>query len=130
MSKVWYCQINGREYGPFDSSKLRALAHEKKILPEHLVRQSQSDPWVPASRVTGLFPSTNGATVSNERLWRIKTASKQVNGVTDNQLKQLARSGQLKPDHELCLQGKEQWFKAATVKGLFPATPNPSPVPR
>jgi uncharacterized tellurite resistance protein B-like protein len=129
MSKVWYCQINGREYGPFDSSKLRALAHEKKILPEHLVRQSQSDPWVPASRVTGLFPSANAASVSTERLWRIRTASKQVNGVTDNQLKQLARSGQLKPDHELCLEGKEQWFKAVTVKGLFPAIPQPPPLP-
>lgn len=129
MSKVWYCQINGREYGPFDSSKLRALAHEKKILPEHLVRQSQSAPWVPASRVTGLFPLANAVPVSTERLWRIKTASKQVDGVTDNQLKQLARSGQLKPDHELCLEGKEQWLKAATVKGLFPATPKPPPVP-
>jgi hypothetical protein len=115
MSKVWYCQINGREYGPFDSAKLRALANEKKILPEHLVRQSPADPWVPANRVTGLFPSVNAVPPEPERLWRIKTASKQVNGVTDNQLKQLARSGQLKPEHELCLEGKEQWFKAATV---------------
>lgn len=128
MSKVWYCQINGREYGPFDSSKLRGLAQEKKILPEHLVRQSPSDPWVPASRVTGLFPPANSAPASTERLWRIKTTSKQVNGVTDNQLKQLARSGQLKPDHELCLEGKEQWFKAATVKGLFPEIPKPPPI--
>lgn len=128
MSKVWYCQINGQDYGPFDSAKLRALAQEKKILPEHLVRQSPSDPWVPASRVTGLFPSANPDPVSTERLWRIRTSSKQINGVTDNQLKQLARNGQLKPDHELCLEGKEQWFKAATVKGLFPATPIPPPI--
>jgi hypothetical protein len=55
--------------------------------------------------------------------------SKLVSGVTDNQLKQLARSGQLKVDHELSLEGKEQWFKAATVKGLFPITPKPHSVP-
>jgi uncharacterized tellurite resistance protein B-like protein len=129
MSKVWYCQINGREYGPFDSAKLRTLAHEKKILPEHLVRQSQADPWVPANRVTGLFPPVNAGPLAPDRLWRIKTASKQVHGVTDNQLKQLARSGQLKPEHELCLEGKEQWFKASTVKGLFASIPKPPPIP-
>jgi uncharacterized tellurite resistance protein B-like protein len=129
MSKVWYCQINGREYGPFDSSKLRALANEKKIRPEHLVRQSPADPWVPANRVTGLFPPVNAAPLATERLWRIKTPSKQIDGVTDNQLKQLARSGQLKPEHELCLEGKEQWFKASTVKRLFPSIPKSSPMP-
>lgn len=76
-----------------------------------------------------MLPSTNAATVSTERLWRIKMASKHFNGVTDNQRKQLARSGQLKPNHELCLEGEKQWFKTATVKGLFPVTPNSPPVP-
>lgn len=129
MSKVWYCQIDGREYGPFDSTKLRALANEKKIHPEHLVRQSPNDPWVPASRVSGLFPALDSAPVVPERLWRIKTASKQISGITDNQLKKLARNGQLKPEHELCLEGKERWFKASTVKGLFPSEPKPKPIP-
>ena len=129
MSKVWYCQINGREYGPIESAKLRSLANEKKILPEHLVRQSPVDPWVPASRIVGLFPPASEDRSKAVRLWRIKTSSKQVNGVTDDQLKQLARSGQLKPDHELCLVGNEQWFKAASVNGLFPAILKPPPIP-
>jgi len=128
MSKLWYCQINGREYGPFDSAKLQALAIEKKILPEHLIRQSPSDPWVPANRVTGLFPQARSIPTPAERLWRIKTASNQVNGVTDSQLKQLALSGQLKPDSEMCIEGKEPWFKAATFKGLLPRTTKPRPL--
>jgi uncharacterized tellurite resistance protein B-like protein len=129
MGKAWYCQINGREYGPFESARLRALASKKKILPEHLIRQSPSEVWVPATRVIGLFPTANAVPAITARLWRIKTASRQVNGVTDGQLKQLARNGQLKPDHALCIEGKEQWFKAATVKGLFPAIPQSPPTP-
>jgi uncharacterized tellurite resistance protein B-like protein len=76
-----------------------------------------------------LFAPRKAVSPIPERLWRIKTASKQFNGVSDKQLKQLARSGQLKPEHELCLEGNERWFKASKVKGLFPSVPNPTPIP-
>jgi uncharacterized tellurite resistance protein B-like protein len=128
MSNVWYCQIEGCEYGPIDSAKLRALAKEKKISPKHLVRRSPTDPWVPAARVVGLFQTNNPAPPTSERLWKIKTASMQLAGVTDNKLKKLATSGQLKPDHELCVEGRDKWFKAETIKGLFPAITKPAPI--
>jgi len=45
----------GRQFGPFSSSKLRELAADRKIQPTDLVWRDGLEKWHPASQVSGLF---------------------------------------------------------------------------
>src|SRR5947209_3540347 len=51
--------------------------------------------------------------------------------VTPEQLRQLACSGTIRPEHMVMQEGVGKWVPAAQVKGLFPesAAPPPLPVP-
>jgi Zn-dependent protease with chaperone function len=54
----WYCQVDGRERGPYSSEQLRGLVAAGQLAPDHLVRKLPQADWLPASRVRGLFEAT------------------------------------------------------------------------
>jgi hypothetical protein len=52
---AWYAQSEGQVFGPYDDAQVKNFASEGRIRPDTQVAQSQEGPWVPASRVKGLF---------------------------------------------------------------------------
>lgn len=58
MASQWYVKSNGQEFGPFSSSKLKALAQHGKIGRTAFVRKGANGTWVGAARVQGLFQET------------------------------------------------------------------------
>ena len=55
MASSWFVRGGGKVYGPLDSAKLKQLVVEGKINESTEIAQSQAGPWLPASRVRGLF---------------------------------------------------------------------------
>jgi len=55
MAASWFIRGGGKVYGPLDSAKLKQLVAEGKINESTEIAQSQAGPWLPASRVRGLF---------------------------------------------------------------------------
>ncbi len=55
MASSWFIRGGGKVYGPLDSAKLKQLVAEGKINQSTEIAQSQVGPWLPASRVRGLF---------------------------------------------------------------------------
>jgi hypothetical protein len=53
---TWYCAIEDRQSGPFSSDQLRNLAERGLLRPQDRVRRADSEQWVPAAKVRGLFP--------------------------------------------------------------------------
>jgi Zn-dependent protease with chaperone function len=56
----WYCQVDGRERGPYSSDQMREMAAAGRLAPGSLVRKLPQADWVPASRVKGLFAAEGG----------------------------------------------------------------------
>ncbi|MFN0195957.1 MAG: DUF4339 domain-containing protein [Planctomycetaceae bacterium] len=55
MSKEWFYQLMGTEFGPIASIELRKKAQRGEIAPDTPVRMASSDRWIDASAVKGLF---------------------------------------------------------------------------
>jgi hypothetical protein len=53
----WYVKIADKTVGPLSSQQLKQLAQSSKITPATLLRKGSDGTWVPARKVTGLFPS-------------------------------------------------------------------------
>lgn len=58
MSRNWYIQHNGRTIGPVTSAHLKQLAMAGKITQATRLRLGEQGQWVTASKVQGLFSST------------------------------------------------------------------------
>ncbi|MHB8902438.1 MAG: DUF4339 domain-containing protein, partial [Thermoguttaceae bacterium] len=56
----WYCKFAEQVLGPFSPGQLKALATGGRLMPGDLVARSGEGPWVPASRVKGLFDLAAG----------------------------------------------------------------------
>lgn len=54
MAAEWFFRVMGTEFGPLSVSELVQQAADGKITPETEVRKGDA-PWVPASKVAGLF---------------------------------------------------------------------------
>ena len=61
--------------------------------------------------------------------WYYAQEGQQQGPVSQEQLKELASSGQLKPSNTVWKQGMAQWAKAGQVSGLFPASDPAQPPP-
>lgn len=61
MSMNWYVNAGDTIHGPFDGSKLRALATAGKITRSTPVGNSPTGPWKRAAAIRGLFPETTAA---------------------------------------------------------------------
>jgi hypothetical protein len=57
MPSDWYAVLDGKSCGPFDDSRIKALAHEGKITPDTLVSRAGMKQWVQARQIKGLFPA-------------------------------------------------------------------------
>jgi hypothetical protein len=124
MGQLWYCRISDQEYGPFDSSKLRSLAAQKKLLPTHHVRLAPSTDWTSAANVKGLFRSEAVATKAPAppaRRWFVSIKGQELGPYTDQQLTQFAARGELRPDHFVRIDGQPAWHEARRIQGLFAA---------
>jgi hypothetical protein len=55
MAREWYVHADGKQYGPVSSSKLKQWASEGRLARESLVREKDSEQWVAAWEVEGLF---------------------------------------------------------------------------
>ncbi len=56
MAKSFFLRRNGSEEGPFSASHLQLLARTNQISPKNAIRREDSDRWVLAADVKGLFP--------------------------------------------------------------------------
>jgi len=54
MAKDWFIKQSGQTYGPFPSTRLKALAAEGRLSIDAEVANSSNGPWHPASRIKGL----------------------------------------------------------------------------
>ena len=66
LNDRWYCRICDTEQGPYSSAKLRGLANEGALLPNHLVRKGSAGKWVPASRIKNLFDGRTAPASQND----------------------------------------------------------------
>ena len=64
MSQHWFVKTKQGEVGPYTPSKLRQFVAAGKLKPTSIVRRSDTHDWVHASRIEGLFTSTQGREVS------------------------------------------------------------------
>ncbi len=55
MTSQWYVANGGKHYGPFTSSKLKALAAAGKVTAVTQLRMGSDGQWVSASAIKGLF---------------------------------------------------------------------------
>ena len=67
MPNHWYVQHNDRAIGPISTDRLRLLADERKISRSSLIRSDDSDQWIRADRITGLFPEDQLLKTSQSR---------------------------------------------------------------
>lgn len=62
MTEEWIVFVEGREYGPVDLSGLLEWKEEGRVLPKNQARRSDTDVWVTASEIPGLFESVASET--------------------------------------------------------------------
>lgn len=58
MSDQWYCSREGNRIGPVSTEQIREAVGAGKLLPTDLVWKTGMTEWMPANRITGLFPQT------------------------------------------------------------------------
>ena len=58
MAAEWYYSKGDQRIGPVSESDLKSLAESGQLTAEDLVRQEGLADWQPASKISGLFPST------------------------------------------------------------------------
>jgi hypothetical protein len=61
MNPPWFCEIDGRQFGPMDAARLKRLATAGKLRPTDLVWREGMQSKKPAQSVKGLFPEGGAA---------------------------------------------------------------------
>src|SRR5262245_39640009 len=56
MSVAYYYVCNGQRLGPVSEEQLRGTAAKEQLRPEDLVWHAGLPSWIPAAKVSGLFP--------------------------------------------------------------------------
>jgi hypothetical protein len=57
MTQKWIVQVEGREYGPAELPILREWKEEGRVLPTNQVRRAETNTWIQAAEIPGLFES-------------------------------------------------------------------------
>jgi hypothetical protein len=139
MATEWFCRIMGDEWGPMSAMELLAVARRGRLSRDDLVRRGDSDTWVRAELVRGLFNGPPVATtVTSDRLVaEVKAPSPAKRSVrqlvpnhywvkgdgmvsgpfTSRALRGMAERGTLKPSHWIS-KDRVRWGRAASVRGL------------
>jgi hypothetical protein len=52
----WFIDVQGMPYGPYTAAQLREFAANGQLFPTSNLKLGPQGQWMPASRVSGLFP--------------------------------------------------------------------------
>ncbi|NLS96059.1 MAG: DUF4339 domain-containing protein [Planctomycetaceae bacterium] len=74
----WYTKIAEQVVGPLSADQLRALADGGRLAPNDPIARSKAGPWVPASRVKGLFETAAVDAGSEQELAAPRPAAEKV----------------------------------------------------
>jgi hypothetical protein len=147
MSSRWHYRIHGRDVGPVDFSTLQVMAQEERLFVDDEIRPEESDQWVAAETVAGLFPESADADDLQSMLaeadtlrahedrenWRdacfCRTRSEELGPMSFDKLIGLARTGRLARRDQVRLGTQGEWIEARSVDGLF-ADPKRSTIER
>lgn len=66
MAREWYCEVEGRLYGPLEPADLKHMAKRGDLRPTDKIRQGDAGKWVEARKAKGLFnrPSSRAEPMS------------------------------------------------------------------
>ena len=158
MSEMFYVRIRGRVQGPFELDKLRTLAKRGQFSRAHQV-STDGAVWQQASEFPDLFaapaaaptataaaaqpvagqPAGNGHAAAiglepvepqQQQQWYYAKGESQFGPVDMGTLRQLAASGQLRPEDPLWCAGMSNWATAESIAGLsFGAPPVAANIP-
>lgn len=74
----WYTKIAEQVVGPLSADQLRALADGGRLAPNDPIARSKTGPWVPASRVKGLFETAAADAGSEQEPPALRPAAEKV----------------------------------------------------
>lgn len=137
MAQRWYYVREGKEIGPVTSGDLRRIAAAGALAPEDPVRREDRTKWIPAREIKGLFDERIMAKRARaaakarraERApkrpaalatpappsWYLARGGQSYGPYPDDTLRQMAQSGQVLPDDQLCQAGGTTWIPAPSV---------------
>jgi hypothetical protein len=121
----WHYEYQGERRGPVSSEEIAHLVASGQIQPDSLVWKRGMAEWTPAGQIDGLFPAQSAPA----DLWYYGDGEQRHGPVSLDELKGLASSGRLQPDHMVWKQGMGDWLPAAQVDGLFSQSASPPPPP-
>ncbi|MBL8849794.1 MAG: DUF4339 domain-containing protein [Planctomycetaceae bacterium] len=142
MSSRWHYRIEGRDLGPVEFATLQVMAAEERLFFDDEIRSEESDQWVSAETVPGLFPEAadeddlssmlgdpDTESVPQDRENGLegcycRTRTEELGPMSQGQLLRLARQGRLAPRDQVRLGANADWVEARSVPGLF-AVPAP-----
>jgi hypothetical protein len=136
MADQWYYVQQGQRQGPVAEEELKQLASSGQLKPTDKVWKQGMAVWTEASQVDGLIPPPDPSqpppledaaqTVSE---WYYVQNGQQTGPVSEQQLRQLASGGQLRPADLVWKKGMSEWVPLNQVP-LSPPDPNaPPPIP-
>jgi DNA-directed RNA polymerase subunit RPC12/RpoP len=140
----WYTLDNGQQRGPFTQATLSGLVASGQLKATDMVRHKEASTWAPATSIAGLFPGQPAsaaapqvtatpsvpppAPIATMPLWHYSVNGKQCAPVSEESLKQLAITGQLRRTDLVWKAGMPSWAPAGNVREIFaPAAPPSAP---
>lgn len=143
MSTRWHYRISGRDLGPVDFATLQQMANEERLFFNDEIRPEDSDEWVQAETVPGLFPESadvddldsmlsGGDTASapaGPDACYCRTRSEELGPMSFAKLVSLARTGRLGRRDQVRIGAQSNWVEARSVQGLFEDIKQSAPEP-
>ncbi|MGE3806394.1 MAG: GYF domain-containing protein, partial [Gemmataceae bacterium] len=134
----WHYIRNQQKHGPISRAELDRLAAAGELSRQDMVMPAGASKWMPAAEVDNLFPTEavpvavampvddGGATPLAEALpaaipiitYFYAQQGLKIGPVSDDQLKELAEMGRLKPDDMVLQQGTTKWSPARSYDWL------------
>lgn len=143
MDERWYYRFFDQEIGPFDFQGLQALAADGTIGKEDVVRTDQARAWVKARSIPNLFsrpageedltamlasqedaapspkPAAPRPVSEREDACYCLVMGRELGPMSFEELGDLARKGELTPQHKVRLHAGMNWIEAGSIVGLF-----------
>ncbi|MFO1092599.1 MAG: DUF4339 domain-containing protein [Planctomycetaceae bacterium] len=137
MSNRWHYRINGRDVGPVDFATLQQMASEERLFVDDEIRPEDSEEWVAAQTVPGLFaesadegdldsmlsgefaaPAAPVRTIGSDACY-CRTRTEELGPMSFERLAGLARTGRLGRRDQVRIGAQANWVEARSVAGLF-----------
>ncbi len=121
----WHYECGGERRSPVSFEELKRLAAMGQLNPDSLVWKRGMAEWTPAGQIESLFSSHSEPVAQPAAqpadLWYYGDGEQRHGPVSMDELKALARSGQLARSDLVWNRGMTEWTPAAEVGGLFSA---------